>query len=155
MCQLITVACFIIIIPEEKKSTLQDMASQRGVACRAQGWKIHLCAAQLRQLVRVWLSDCITLWHCCVNNIPENQPVNICWLVQHDCWVIVWLLLHGGTSCVLWQLDLLFTKFSFVFVRRVWSMMCTVDCPPFKKALFLRREQDLMMTFTESTSSYR
>ncbi|KAG7267140.1 hypothetical protein CRUP_031851 [Coryphaenoides rupestris] len=23
---------------------------QRGVACRAQGWKIHLCAAQLRQL---------------------------------------------------------------------------------------------------------
>ena len=27
------------------------MANQRGVACRAQGWKIHLCAAQLRQLV--------------------------------------------------------------------------------------------------------
>lgn len=36
---------------EEKKGTLQDMANQRGVACRAQGWKIHLCAAQLRQLV--------------------------------------------------------------------------------------------------------
>ncbi|XP_040926489.1 histone deacetylase complex subunit SAP130a isoform X2 [Betta splendens] len=35
---------------KEKKGTLQDMANQRGVACRAQGWKIHLCAAQLRQL---------------------------------------------------------------------------------------------------------
>uniref|UniRef100_A0A3Q3JTK1 Histone deacetylase complex subunit SAP130 C-terminal domain-containing protein n=1 Tax=Monopterus albus TaxID=43700 RepID=A0A3Q3JTK1_MONAL len=39
-----------IRVKEEKKGTLQDMASQRGVACRAQGWKIHLCAAQLRQL---------------------------------------------------------------------------------------------------------
>uniref|UniRef100_H3D8C7 Sin3A-associated protein a n=1 Tax=Tetraodon nigroviridis TaxID=99883 RepID=H3D8C7_TETNG len=39
-----------IRVKEEKKSTLQDMASQRGVACRAQGWKIHMCAAQLRQL---------------------------------------------------------------------------------------------------------
>lgn len=36
---------------EDKKGTLQEMANQRGVACRAQGWKIHLCAAQLRQLV--------------------------------------------------------------------------------------------------------
>lgn len=27
------------------------MANQRGVACRAQGWKVHLCAAQLLQLV--------------------------------------------------------------------------------------------------------
>lgn len=97
MCQLMTVACFVIIVPEEKKSTLQDMASQRGVACRAQGWKIHLCAAQLRQLVRVWLSDCITLWHRSVNDIPENQPINIRRLAQHDCWVLVWLLLHGGT----------------------------------------------------------
>uniref|UniRef100_A0A4W6DHX8 Sin3A-associated protein a n=1 Tax=Lates calcarifer TaxID=8187 RepID=A0A4W6DHX8_LATCA len=39
-----------IRVKEEKKGTLQDMANQRGVACRAQGWKIHLCAAQLRQL---------------------------------------------------------------------------------------------------------
>uniref|UniRef100_A0A8C6L8P0 Sin3A-associated protein a n=1 Tax=Nothobranchius furzeri TaxID=105023 RepID=A0A8C6L8P0_NOTFU len=39
-----------IRVKEEKKCTLQDMANQRGVACRAQGWKIHLCAAQLRQL---------------------------------------------------------------------------------------------------------
>lgn len=40
-----------IVSAEEKKGSLQDMANQRGVACRAQGWKIHLCAAQLRQLV--------------------------------------------------------------------------------------------------------
>uniref|UniRef100_A0AAQ4PFN8 Sin3A-associated protein a n=1 Tax=Gasterosteus aculeatus aculeatus TaxID=481459 RepID=A0AAQ4PFN8_GASAC len=39
-----------IRVKEEKKGNLQDMANQRGVACRAQGWKIHLCAAQLRQL---------------------------------------------------------------------------------------------------------
>lgn len=36
---------------EERKGSLHDMASQRGVACRAQGWKVHLCAAQLLQLV--------------------------------------------------------------------------------------------------------
>ncbi|KAJ7993392.1 hypothetical protein DPEC_G00271940 [Dallia pectoralis] len=35
---------------KEEKGSLQDMANQRGVACRAQGWKIHLCAAQLMQL---------------------------------------------------------------------------------------------------------
>ncbi|XP_011472693.1 histone deacetylase complex subunit SAP130 isoform X1 [Oryzias latipes] len=39
-----------IRVKEDKKGTLQEMANQRGVACRAQGWKIHLCAAQLRQL---------------------------------------------------------------------------------------------------------
>ncbi|XP_028300930.1 histone deacetylase complex subunit SAP130a [Gouania willdenowi] len=39
-----------IRVKEEKKGTLQEMANQRGVACRAQGWKLHLCAAQLRQL---------------------------------------------------------------------------------------------------------
>lgn len=39
-----------IRVKEDKKGSLQDMANQRGVACRAQGWKIHLCAAQLRQL---------------------------------------------------------------------------------------------------------
>ncbi|XP_013877797.1 histone deacetylase complex subunit SAP130a [Austrofundulus limnaeus] len=39
-----------IRVKEEKKCSLQDMANQKGVACRAQGWKIHLCAAQLRQL---------------------------------------------------------------------------------------------------------
>ncbi|XP_048055666.1 histone deacetylase complex subunit SAP130a isoform X2 [Megalobrama amblycephala] len=39
-----------IKVKEEKKGSLQDMANQRGVACRAQGWKVHLCAAQLLQL---------------------------------------------------------------------------------------------------------
>ncbi|XP_076134983.1 histone deacetylase complex subunit SAP130a isoform X4 [Alosa pseudoharengus] len=39
-----------IRVKEEKKGSLQDMANQRGVVCRAQGWKIHLCAAQLMQL---------------------------------------------------------------------------------------------------------
>uniref|UniRef100_A0A8C5BZ76 Sin3A-associated protein a n=1 Tax=Gadus morhua TaxID=8049 RepID=A0A8C5BZ76_GADMO len=39
-----------IRVKEEKKGSLQEMANQRGVACRAQGWKVHLCAAQLRQL---------------------------------------------------------------------------------------------------------
>lgn len=42
-----------IRVKEEKKGSLQDMANQRGVACRAQGWKIHLCAAQLRQLTNL------------------------------------------------------------------------------------------------------
>ncbi|XP_031431383.1 histone deacetylase complex subunit SAP130a isoform X3 [Clupea harengus] len=39
-----------IRVKDEKKGSLQDMANQRGVVCRAQGWKIHLCAAQLMQL---------------------------------------------------------------------------------------------------------
>uniref|UniRef100_A0AAR2LJ75 Histone deacetylase complex subunit SAP130 C-terminal domain-containing protein n=1 Tax=Pygocentrus nattereri TaxID=42514 RepID=A0AAR2LJ75_PYGNA len=39
-----------IRVKEEKKNSLQDVANQRGVACRAQGWKVHLCAAQLMQL---------------------------------------------------------------------------------------------------------
>uniref|UniRef100_A0A671SV49 Histone deacetylase complex subunit SAP130-like n=1 Tax=Sinocyclocheilus anshuiensis TaxID=1608454 RepID=A0A671SV49_9TELE len=38
---------------KEKKGSLQDMANQRGVACRAQGWKVHLCAAQLLQLTNL------------------------------------------------------------------------------------------------------
>lgn len=37
-------------VKEEKKATLQEMASQKGISCRAQGWKTHLCAAQLLQL---------------------------------------------------------------------------------------------------------
>ncbi|XP_072540212.1 histone deacetylase complex subunit SAP130a isoform X2 [Salminus brasiliensis] len=39
-----------IRVKEDKKNSLQDVANQRGVACRAQGWKVHLCAAQLMQL---------------------------------------------------------------------------------------------------------
>ncbi|NP_001243552.1 histone deacetylase complex subunit SAP130b isoform X1 [Danio rerio] len=37
-------------IKEDKKGSMQDVANQKGVVCRAQGWKIHLCAAQLMQL---------------------------------------------------------------------------------------------------------
>ncbi|EPQ03847.1 Histone deacetylase complex subunit SAP130 [Myotis brandtii] len=36
-------------VKEEKKAMLQEIASQKGVSCRAQGWKVHLCAAQLLQ----------------------------------------------------------------------------------------------------------
>lgn len=39
-----------IRVKEDKKNSLQDVANQRGVTCRAQGWKVHLCAAQLKQL---------------------------------------------------------------------------------------------------------
>ncbi|XP_066522278.1 histone deacetylase complex subunit SAP130a isoform X2 [Hoplias malabaricus] len=42
-----------IRVKEEKKNSLQDVANQRGVACRAQGWKVHLCAAQLLQLTNL------------------------------------------------------------------------------------------------------
>lgn len=39
------------LIAEEKKPTLQEIANQKGIVCKAQGWKVHLCAAQLMQLV--------------------------------------------------------------------------------------------------------
>lgn len=39
------------LVTEEKKAMLQEIANQKGVSCRAQGWKVHLCAAQLLQLV--------------------------------------------------------------------------------------------------------
>ncbi|XP_051557756.1 histone deacetylase complex subunit SAP130-like isoform X2 [Myxocyprinus asiaticus] len=42
-----------IRVKEDKKGTLQDVANQKGVVCRAQGWKIHLCAAQLKQLTNL------------------------------------------------------------------------------------------------------
>ncbi|XP_028650636.1 histone deacetylase complex subunit SAP130a isoform X1 [Erpetoichthys calabaricus] len=42
-----------IRVKEEKKCTMQDMANQKGVVCRAQGWKVHLCAAQLLQLANL------------------------------------------------------------------------------------------------------
>ncbi|XP_014725830.1 PREDICTED: histone deacetylase complex subunit SAP130 isoform X6 [Sturnus vulgaris] len=41
-------------VKEEKKAMLQEIANQKGVSCRAQGWKVHLCAAQLLQLVGAW-----------------------------------------------------------------------------------------------------
>ncbi|XP_078065354.1 histone deacetylase complex subunit SAP130-like isoform X2 [Mustelus asterias] len=37
-------------VKEEKKPTLQEIANQKGIVCKAQGWKVHLCAAQLMQL---------------------------------------------------------------------------------------------------------
>ncbi|XP_072547457.1 histone deacetylase complex subunit SAP130b isoform X2 [Salminus brasiliensis] len=40
-------------VKEEKKGSLQDVANQKGVVCRAQGWKIHLCSAQLLQLTNL------------------------------------------------------------------------------------------------------
>ncbi|XP_030072259.1 histone deacetylase complex subunit SAP130 isoform X2 [Microcaecilia unicolor] len=40
-------------VKEEKKVTLQEIASQKGISCRAQGWKTHLCAAQLLQLTNL------------------------------------------------------------------------------------------------------
>ncbi|KAI7808152.1 putative histone deacetylase complex subunit SAP130, partial [Triplophysa rosa] len=42
-----------IKVKEERKGSLHEMANQRGVACRAQGWKVHLCAAQLLQLTNL------------------------------------------------------------------------------------------------------
>lgn len=44
-----------VVQSEDKKGTLQDVANQKGVVCRAQGWKMHLCASQLMQLVRFLL----------------------------------------------------------------------------------------------------
>ncbi|XP_033005859.1 histone deacetylase complex subunit SAP130 isoform X3 [Lacerta agilis] len=38
---------------KEKKAMLQEIANQKGVSCRAQGWKVHLCAAQLLQLTNL------------------------------------------------------------------------------------------------------
>nr|XP_033814255.1 histone deacetylase complex subunit SAP130 isoform X2 [Geotrypetes seraphini]XP_033814256.1 histone deacetylase complex subunit SAP130 isoform X2 [Geotrypetes seraphini] len=40
-------------VKEEKKVTLQEIANQKGISCRAQGWKTHLCAAQLLQLTNL------------------------------------------------------------------------------------------------------
>jgi hypothetical protein len=50
------------MVSEEKKGTLQDVANQKGVVCRAQGWKMHLCAAQLMQLVRNNSLLCAVSW---------------------------------------------------------------------------------------------
>ncbi|KAM4772615.1 histone deacetylase complex subunit SAP130 isoform 2-T2 [Rhinophrynus dorsalis] len=40
-------------VKEEKKLTLQEVANQKGITCRVQGWKTHLCAAQLLQLTKL------------------------------------------------------------------------------------------------------
>lgn len=50
------------MLPEEKKAMLQEIANQKGVSCRAQGWKVHLCAAQLLQLVGGSLAVATSCW---------------------------------------------------------------------------------------------
>ncbi|KAJ8012300.1 hypothetical protein DPEC_G00067230 [Dallia pectoralis] len=42
-----------IRVKEEKKGTLQEVANQKGVVCRAQGWKMHLSAAHLMELTNL------------------------------------------------------------------------------------------------------
>uniref|UniRef100_A0A8C4NBN4 Sin3A-associated protein a n=1 Tax=Eptatretus burgeri TaxID=7764 RepID=A0A8C4NBN4_EPTBU len=40
-------------VKEEKKASLQDMAAQKGLVSKVQGWKVQLCASQLMQLVNL------------------------------------------------------------------------------------------------------
>ncbi|XP_036378364.1 histone deacetylase complex subunit SAP130a [Megalops cyprinoides] len=61
-------------VKEEKKGTLQDMANQKGVACRAQGWKIHLCAAQLLQLTNLEHDVYSRLMSLQEGLIPKKSP---------------------------------------------------------------------------------
>ncbi|KAG7488199.1 hypothetical protein MATL_G00031740 [Megalops atlanticus] len=61
-------------VKEEKKGTLQDMANQKGVACRAQGWKIHLCAAQLLQLTSLEHDVYSRLTSLQEGLIPKKRP---------------------------------------------------------------------------------
>ncbi|KAM6260650.1 histone deacetylase complex subunit SAP130 isoform 5-T5 [Spheniscus humboldti] len=49
-------------VKEEKKAMLQEIANQKGVSCRAQGWKVHLCAAQLLQLM-IKIGNSLLLMH--------------------------------------------------------------------------------------------
>jgi hypothetical protein len=43
---------FLFNFSDEKKPSLQEIASERSIAQRATGWKIHHVAAQLDELVR-------------------------------------------------------------------------------------------------------
>ncbi|KAK1796772.1 hypothetical protein P4O66_009787 [Electrophorus voltai] len=63
-----------IRVKEEKKSSLQDVASQRGVACRVQGWKVHLCAAQLMQLTSLERDVYSRLTTLQEGLIPKKKP---------------------------------------------------------------------------------
>ena len=40
-------------LPDEKKASLPEIASERSITQRATGWKIHHVAAQLDELVRL------------------------------------------------------------------------------------------------------
>lgn len=57
---------------------LQEIANQKGVSCRAQGWKVHLCAAQLLQLVgdaTAGRSSRRTLERCWPSGaVPQTEP---------------------------------------------------------------------------------
>uniref|UniRef100_A0A4W4H5U2 Histone deacetylase complex subunit SAP130 C-terminal domain-containing protein n=1 Tax=Electrophorus electricus TaxID=8005 RepID=A0A4W4H5U2_ELEEL len=61
-------------VKEEKKGTLQDVASQKGVVGRAQGWKIHLCAAQLVQLTSLEHDVYSRLTSLQEGLIPKKKP---------------------------------------------------------------------------------
>uniref|UniRef100_A0A674IQT3 Sin3A associated protein 130 n=1 Tax=Terrapene triunguis TaxID=2587831 RepID=A0A674IQT3_9SAUR len=52
-CLLLYTSDLCSLVLEEKKAMLQEIANQKGVSCRAQGWKVHLCAAQLLQLTNL------------------------------------------------------------------------------------------------------
>lgn len=68
---------------------LQEIANQKGVSCRAQGWKVHLCAAQLLQLVGEVLAivmpskDMRRCWR-----QPSSQNIQVIWKCsyQHGSW---------------------------------------------------------------------
>lgn len=153
---LITVACFVTLITRREKEHLTGHGQSEGScmsSARLENSPVCCAAQAAGKRVLIWL------YYIIVSVIlPENQPIDICPLFLHGYCILVWwwlLRVHGGYILYLMTAGSLLTKFSFLFFRQVWSMMCTVDSPPFKKALFLRRERVLMMTFTESMSSYR
>ncbi|XP_047578704.1 histone deacetylase complex subunit SAP130 isoform X2 [Lutra lutra] len=74
-------------VKEEKKAMLQEIANQKGVSCRAQGWKVHLCAAQLLQLPASYSPCLFTLflsaapaWPCVVCGVFLPWATNL----EHD-----------------------------------------------------------------------
>ncbi|XP_034510216.1 histone deacetylase complex subunit SAP130 isoform X5 [Ailuropoda melanoleuca] len=74
-------------VKEEKKAMLQEIANQKGVSCRAQGWKVHLCAAQLLQLPASYSPCLFTLflsaapaWPCVVCGVLLPWATNL----EHD-----------------------------------------------------------------------
>ncbi|XP_075425760.1 histone deacetylase complex subunit SAP130 isoform X4 [Ascaphus truei] len=60
-------------VKEEKKLTLQEIANQKGITCRAQGWKTHLCAAQLLQLTNLEQDVCDRLTVLQEGLIPKKK----------------------------------------------------------------------------------
>ncbi|KAG8445365.1 hypothetical protein GDO86_010231, partial [Hymenochirus boettgeri] len=60
-------------VKEEKKQTLQELANQKGITCRVQGWKTHLCAAQLLQLTKLEQDVCDRLTVLQEGLIPKKK----------------------------------------------------------------------------------